>query len=102
MGRQKKLFLAFAQTGFLTFCFAILKSSLVATFGRRGKGFGDGTLTATLDGEALGSAVATDGTKTFTFRNSEGTRMLRLEFAGKGVVRLSNFRCCRGFIMTVW
>ena len=63
---------------------------------------GDGTLTATLDGEALGSAVATDGKKTFTFRNSEGTRMLRLEFAGKGVVRLSNFRCCRGFIMMVW
>ena len=63
---------------------------------------GDGTLTATLDGEALGSAVATDGKKTFTFRNSEGTRMLRLEFAGGGVVRLSDFRCRTGFIMTVW
>ena len=63
---------------------------------------GEGTLTATLDGEALGSAVAADGTKTFTFRNYDGVRALRLEFAGKGVVRLSNFRCCRGFIMTVW
>ena len=48
------------------------------------------------------AAVAADGTKTFTFRNYDGVRALRLEFAGKGVVRLSNFRCCRGFIMTVW
>ena len=62
---------------------------------------GDGTLTATLDGEALGSAVAADGKKTFAFRNYDGVRALRLEFAGKGVVRLSNFSCSTGVILIV-
>ena len=63
---------------------------------------GEGTLTATLDGDALGSAVAADGTKTFEFMNDgQAVRTLKLSFAGRSSVRLSDFCNHMGFIMVV-
>ena len=63
---------------------------------------GEGTLTATLDGDALGSVVAADGTKTFEFMNDgQAVRTLKLSFAGRGSVRLSDFCNHMGFIMVV-
>ena len=63
---------------------------------------GEGMLTATLDGDALGSAVTADGTKTFEFMNDgQAVRTLKLSFAGRGSVRLSDFCNHMGFIMVV-
>ncbi len=63
---------------------------------------GEGTLTATLDGDALGSAVTADGKKTFEFMNDGKTvHTLKLSFVGKGTVRLSDFCNHMGFIMVV-
>jgi hypothetical protein len=63
---------------------------------------GEGTLTATLDGDALGSAVAADGKKTFEFMNDGKTvHTLKLSFVGKGSVSLSDFCNHMGFIMVM-
>lgn len=62
---------------------------------------GDGTLTATLDGETLGEISASDGATTFEFAANGGTRNLVLAFSGSGVARLSEFRNHTGVILIV-
>ncbi len=62
---------------------------------------GEGTLTATLDGETLGEMTSSDGERSFSFGNSGPSRCLVFKFSGSGVARLSGFSNRRGFIITV-